>query len=62
MFDPFIWVREGDLVGAEVDMTNVVFFSVCNEAEGGVGGDVYATWVSEPFVGAFGCVGVGVDV
>ena len=35
--DPFIRAREGDLVGAEVDVTNVVFIEVCNEGEGGVG-------------------------
>ena len=62
VFDPFFWVREGDLVGAEVDVTNAVFTVVCNEGEGGVGGDVYAPWDTEPFVGACGCVGVGVDV
>ena len=50
------------MVGAEVDVTNVVCTVVCNEGEGGVGGDVQAVWVFEPFVGACGCVGVGVDV
>ena len=49
-------------MGAEVDVTNVVFKVVCNEGEGGVGGDVYAPWDTESFVGACGCVGVGVDV
>ena len=49
------------MVGAEVDVTNA-FIDVCNEGEGGVGGDVYADWGTEPFVGACGCVGVGVDV
>ena len=48
-------------MGAEVDVTNA-FIAICNEGEGGVGGDVYATWLTEPFVGACGCVGVGVDV
>ena len=48
-------------MGAEVDVTNALIM-VCNEGEGGVGGDVYAIWVTEPFVGACGCVGVGVDV
>ena len=48
-------------MGAEVDVTNA-FIIVCNEGEGGVGGDVYATWETEPFVCACGCVGVGVDV
>ena len=48
-------------MGAEVDVTNA-FIVVCNEGEGGVGGDVYALWFTEPFVGACGCVGVGVDV
>ena len=48
-------------MGAEVDVTNA-FTVVCNEGEGGVGGDVYAVWAIEPFVGVFGCVGVGVDV
>ena len=48
-------------MGAEVDVTNA-FIVVCNEGEGGVGGDVYALCPSEPFVGACGCVGVGVDV
>ena len=52
-------------MGAEVDVTNVIAVKtggVCNEGEGGVGGDVYAPWATEPFVGACGCVGVGVDV
>ena len=49
-------------MGAEVDVANAVFIEVCNEGEGGVGGDVYAGWAMEPFVGACGCVGVGVDV
>ena len=48
-------------MGAEVDVTNA-FNGVFNEGEGGVGGDVYAPWATEPFVGACGCVGVGVDV
>ena len=48
-------------MGAEVDVTNAVFNVVCNEGEGGVGGDVYAQWVTEPFVCACDCVGVGVD-
>ena len=49
-------------MGAEVDVTNVAPIAVCNEGEGGVGGDVNAPWATEPFVGACGCVGVGVDV
>ena len=48
-------------MGAEVDVNNA-FIAVCNEGEGGVGGDVYALWEAEPFVGSCGCVGVGVDV
>ena len=51
-------------MGAEVDVTNAFtgVCVVCNEGEGGVGGDFQATWATEPFEGACGCVGVGVDV
>ena len=48
-------------MGVEVDVANA-FTPVYNEGEGGVGGDIQATWPIEPFVGACGCVGVGVDV
>ena len=48
-------------MGAEVDVANA-FTGVCNEGEGGVGGDSDAHSPTEPFVGACGCVGVGVDV
>lgn len=61
--DPFFFcVREGDLVVYEVDVTNA-FIVVCNEGEGGVGGDVYAHWPTEffAFVGLCGFVGVGFD-
>ena len=49
------------MLGAEVDVTNA-FIVVCNEGEGGVGGDVYAVCIIEPFVGACGFFCFGVDV
>ena len=54
-------VREGDFVCEEVNVANVISITICNEGEGGAGGDVNTVRVSKTFVGARDSVRVGVD-